>query len=111
MKGETKLALVIAVVLIVVVIALTTGDLHAKLRTQLDVAAGSGDQGAVHVSLGGPVQHRGMIPAKWEAHVPAFAHSGRHRMYHHPARCSPYSTAPHQVAYDWLYCPPSEGDL
>lgn len=90
----------------------TSGGLRARAKAQLDVAAGSGDGGPVTVSLGSnPPVNTGVVPGRYRVHVPAGAHLGRHRMYRHPASCSPNTSAPQQVAYDWLYCPPSEGDL
>lgn len=81
---------------------------HLKVAGQLSAASDSGDDSPV--TLGSPVT-TGICPAKWQPHVPPGAHLGRHRMYHHPSSCSPNLNAPQQVAYDWMFCPPSEGDL
>lgn len=79
-----------------------------RLRTQLDAAASSGDDGPVSFGDG---LRTGVAPQKWKPHVPANAHMGRHRMYRHPSSCSPLTTAPQQLAWDWRFAPPSEGDL
>ena len=80
----------------------------AKVSGQLKVAAGAGDDGPVTVGTG--VRH-GVVPGAWQPHIPRNAHPGPHRMYRHPRKCSPVLTAPAQFHYDWLYSPPSEGDL
>ena len=80
----------------------------AKVKGQLRLAAGAGDDAPV--TVGRPVRH-GTIPDKWVPHVPRNAHMGRHRIYRHPPCSRPVLSAPAQRDYDWLYSPPSEGDL
>lgn len=101
-----------AALAILLIFSATSPTLKAKAKVQLDVAAGSGDGGPVTISAGGdkPVSH-GVCPGKWRPHVPANGHKGPHRMYHHPRVCSPNLNAPQQVAYDWRFSPPAEGDL
>lgn len=101
-----------AALAVLLVLGATSPVLRARARAQVDLAAGSGDDGPVTISADGdkPLSH-GICPAKWAPHVPAYAHTGRHRMYHHPASCSPNLTAPQQVSYDWRFSPPAEGDL
>jgi hypothetical protein len=79
---------------------------HLKVAAQLSAAAGPGGTGDA-----GPKVVTGTCPEKWAPHVPAGAWLGRHRMYRHPAACSQNLNAPQQVAYDWMFTPPSEGDL
>jgi hypothetical protein len=104
--GLFALAVVGALALLAWLISFEGG---AKVKAQLDVAAGQ-DAGGGPVILGNPVR-TGIVPEKWVPHVPANAHLGRHRMYRHPQACSPNLNAPQHVAWDWMYTPPSEGDL
>lgn len=98
-----------AVVAVLAVLAwLLSFEGGAKLRAQAKVAASAGNDGPV--TFGTPVNH-GIVPEKWVPHVPPGAHMGPHRIYRHPRSCSPNLTAPHHIAYDWLWSPPSEGDL
>lgn len=106
-RTEMSVALAVAAALAILAWLLSFGG-HAKVRAQLGAAANAPDEGPV--TFGNPVNH-GLVPEKWVPHVPRNAHMGPHRMYRHPKSCSPNLTAPHHVAYDWLWCPPSEGDL
>lgn len=107
--GRRELGLTAGGVAVLLAIAwLVSFGGHLKVGAQLSAAAGSGDDGAV--TLGSPL-NTGTCPEKWRPHVPAGAHLGRHRMYHHPRSASPGLSAPQQVAYDWTWSPPSEGDL
>lgn len=79
---------------------------HLKVGAQLDAAADSGDDSPVTF---GDQLSTGTCPGKWVPHIPAGAHLGRHRMYHHPQDASPNMTA--AMSQTWRFCPPSEGDL
>ena len=111
MKREHVIGLA-AIAVIALAWALTTDGLGAKVKAQLDLSAGAGDgQGPVQVSLGSdPPLNTGIVPGKYQPHMPRYAHLGRHRMYHHPASCSP-NMATLQLRSDWMFDPPSEGDL
>jgi hypothetical protein len=103
-------ALLIVGVLAGVVWAISFGG-GVRVREQLDVAAGAGDNDAdTPMTVGSPI-NTGMVPAKWAPLYFPGAHLGRHRMYRHPRSCSPHLTAPTWVDNDWRYNPPSEGDL
>lgn len=106
-RREEYLAAAAAVAALALLAWLISFEGGAKVKAQLDVAA---DGGGGPVTLGSPVGH-GIVPEKWQPRVPAGAHMGRHRMYRHPKSCSPVLNGPHHVDYDWLYSPPSEGDL
>jgi hypothetical protein len=107
--GSRAAAVAGSVALMALVTWLVSFGGHLKVAAQLSAAAGSGDSGPVTAGTPGVVT--GTCPAKWQPHVPAGAHMGRHRMYHHPRSCSPNLSAPQQVAWDWMWSPPSEGDL
>jgi hypothetical protein len=109
MRRQEALTAVAAAAALALLAWLISFEGGAKIRAQLSAAAAAGD-GAGPVTAGSPVRH-GLVPEQWTPHVPARAHPGPHRMYRHPRSCSPVLTAPHQVAYDWLYSPPSEGSL
>lgn len=79
---------------------------HLKLSAQLGAAAGAGDDPPV--TFGRPLT-TGTIADKWQPHVPRGAHLGKHRMYRHPAECSPGMTE--AMTQAWRFTPPSEGDL
>lgn len=106
-RGELRVTVAVVAVLAVVVWMVSLGG-GVKLKAQADLAASGPPDGPV--TFGNPVSH-GIVPEKWVPHVPRGAHLGPHRMYRHPKRCSPVLTAPVQRDYDWLYSPPSEGDL
>lgn len=78
---------------------------HVKLSAQLRAAADV-DEGDGLLAVTAPPAAG---PARWRPHTPAGAHLGRHRLYRHPATCSPGMTAAMSEA--WRYDPPSEGDL
>jgi hypothetical protein len=87
--------------------ALTSPGGQAKVAGHLSASMGSG----ADLPLPGqdaPVK-TGVTPAKWGCHMPASA--GSRLATRHPGRVSPNITALHQQGYDWLFCPPSEGDL
>jgi hypothetical protein len=84
-------------------------DGGSQVKAQLSAAADVGDDDSP-VSFGNPVNH-GILPDKWQPHIPQNAHPGPHRMYRHPKSCSPVLSGPVQRDYGWLYSPPSEGDL
>jgi hypothetical protein len=87
-------------------------DGQARIGAQLHVAARAG-AGPAPGASGSMSIRTGITPAAWTPYMPPDAHLGPHRMYQHPATASPYfshlTTAPD--AYDWMFCPPSEGDL
>lgn len=106
-KGQARAVVLVLAVMAAVVWLVSMGG-AARVKAQASVAADAGDDGTLTVK--GQLS-TGICPDKWQPHMPRNAHMGAHRMYRHPARCSPNLTAPHKVAYDWLWCPPSEGDL
>jgi len=112
MRREHYLMMIAAAAAVLLVLGATSPALKARASAQLDLAAGSGDSGPVTISDGAdkPVSH-GITPAKWEPHIPRYGHTGPHAMYHHPRVCSPCLTAPQQIAYDWRFSPPAQGDL
>lgn len=86
----------------------TSGMSRARVGAHLDAAASLVPPG----TLATATIRTGSTPGSWKPYVPPGAHMGPHRMYHHPKQASPCMTdlmAPDQ--YDWLFCPPSEGDL
>jgi hypothetical protein len=85
--------------------ALTSRTAGARIGAQLQLAAGTGAGGPVTVGLAAPAG-----PPAWQPHTPAGAHLGRHRIYRHPAQCSP-NMARAMMRTRWMYAPPGEGDL
>lgn len=106
MDRQTRTVLAVVAVLAVLAWLVSFGG-HLKIKARAGAAASAGDG----PGLPGTGMKTGICPAKWQPHVPAGAHMGRHRMYRHPSGCSPNLTAPQQVDYDWLYSPPAQGDL
>lgn len=87
--------------------AMTSPGGQARVSAHLSAAMGSGSE----LPLPGqdaPVK-TGVTPPGWSCHMPASA--GRRLVRKHPAVASPNITALHRQGYDWLFCPPSEGDL
>ncbi len=108
-KREQAFTVAAAVAALAVLAWLISFEGGAKIKAQFDVAGDSG--GEPPVTLGKPPVNHGLVPEKWVPHIPRGAHMGPHRMYRHPRACSPNLNLPQHVAYDWLWAPPSEGDL
>lgn len=108
---KTRAGTVIGAVAVMLAVAwLLSMNGGTRIKAQAQAAADSGDDGMVSFGASAKLT-TGTVPDKWCPHIPAGAHMGRHRMYRHPRSCSPNLTAPQQLAYDWRYSPPSEGDI
>ncbi|MGH3122570.1 MAG: hypothetical protein ACRDND_16295 [Streptosporangiaceae bacterium] len=105
--GKREAGVAAGVAVMVLIAWLVSFGGHLRVAAQLSAAAGEGDSAPAGP---GPLV-TGTCPGKWQPHVPSRAYLGPHRMYHHPRSASPNLSAPQQVAYDWLWSPPSEGDL
>lgn len=82
------------------------------VRRQMVNATDAGTRPAPGTLSSGSIR-TGLAPGAWRPYCPPGAHTGPHRMYHHPKKASPYlgDVAMRPDTYDWMFCPPSEGDL
>lgn len=105
---DNRKAVILAAVagLAVIVIAwhATCESCQAGLRAQLKVAAD-----IPPAPWNAPQVVTGICPEKHRPHTFAGMHTGPHRMYHHPAACSPNMDEAMSAA--WRFIPPAEGDL
>lgn len=105
-RSETAVVAVTVALLALGAWLLSCGG-HARVSAQLRLAG----RGPAESPLTAPPVTTGIVPEKWVPHVPRGAHFGPHRIYNHPKCASPNLTAPQHIDHDWLWCPPSEGDL
>ena len=86
---------------------LTSDSGQAKLSAHVSAALGSGQD---QPWPGGEAPVRtGVSVGKWQPY--RHGSEGRHRGMLHPRSASPNMTGLQQRGWDWVYCPPSEGDL
>ena len=86
---------------------LTSGSGQAKLSAHFQAALGSGS-GLPVPGQEAPIR-TGVTPGKWGPYQ--HGKGGSRLVRRHPASASPNMTLLQQRGYDWMFCPPSEGDL
>lgn len=111
MNRQITFAAAAGLLLIVAVWAFTEDGIGAKLKGQVEFAAGSAEP---EPAAEAPMR-TGKSPGRYGPPCPLEgipeAVRGPHPLKRHPKQCSPRMSAVMRMDHEWMFCPPSEDDL